>query len=1850
MTYIKHLATLTLALASTALAAGPAKPRVLVIVDTSKSMEGLTQADIVAGKGNIGTTVKQTNTSGPLGFGDYDPETNPLQDCGNKFCSAKKVVYNTLPNYAEDAVIGVTSYYQYLFRKDPIDFRRTTCSYDVLIPAGLPRQFSSSADLTGGAGSDIGATSPNRFPDNLAGRCRNLAASTGTLGTRYTVTKTAAVPGATNSCNVYSAVGIPRNFGATPPTGCTGSVAYTTLLPATTVLGGAPNPVGTASGFFEQSLGAGGTGPCNNITATTTTPAWAAGIIPGACTATGPCDFTSVAPAPLVRTSNRAWYGFFSASSPNPTFTGGGLTYDFGTRTNLQGPTPNVVTGTVDIPGTSTCSPSLNGFTGNLSTYGMTNINTQLQGNATLALGGRTNDFPTGGLGVCAPGWPCDVSFDGDNLLAVAPTNSTIFANTPPAGTGEVITAMASDSFNLRLTNGSSTCPAASAVTSAGGAPTGSTWSGPNPAGCTGAGRQSCSFTAGTNPAPGVASGCAPLVSYNGVTPTGTCSSNGRTYGVGPGGTINTGSTVPVSTIVTGDASSCPASLTLTSATQSGLSWTGYLGSPMALTLAGTAPQAQEEATSNDPNAIPAGYSGAPSVSNSGLRVGVGPEETVPPACAAAGSLVTYAPGFVGRSLGLDVTGNKCPGEKDCQRCFVQPLTFTWGRPRTQCNYTAPRTTVTVDQTITYCAYNRARFNLQFTPPAQRRCRYSVPARRVDFTIVADNVCRYTTTQRTVERTVFNYTYQYLTNGTEVASRWTRDVPNENFCGTSWSGAFAAACPETLNDCAGLGAGSLCKLSWGSPRGSVSTGALADNTTHRGNGRFRNKLGVAFVNQTECSETSSGLPAPDVLRTLATPLLPWPPSSTYTPGSTAGFCQSQGAPPTAPEFKLISDWYSPATANGTAASACPNFPSGSCNPAAWTFSSSNTPRKDQGFGGKGGDVSTQPTPSPIFVPIPDDGVYDPIAQSAAIKKAMSKCVQPNASSVTGTVWTPEGGICMPAFTDNAHPQWSLFPPGSEPSADVTPLYGSLRNAGKYLTDRLDSDPESECRDYYIVLATDGRENTPRGYTTSDLTTLLADYRNRALLSPSGKNTSIRTFVIGFGTGASEEADLDAMAAAGGTTSAYKADSLTALQSALNSVFSIITTGNFSRSKPTISTDGERIYTAQYERNSSTPEWKGKLFAYGLDPTTGDPEVKWEYSNKLDGQSDATRTLKVRLDPDDTGPLPPQTYDLVEGNTIVRNKLAAATDFAGAAAGEGLSSDQFADAVVRFIRNPGLPGTKERFLRPAVSIPGKERASRAGAIVRSGVIVVGKSPYAAEWAGAGTTSRARYQSYIDTVSATRPRRVLVGANDGMVHGLYEKDPATDCTTDEASPLCPNGKEAWGFMPEEVTRDLFRTKSGNQSFVNGLVSVADVCADGTGDARNCTTAQWKTIAIPTMRDGGRHVFALDVSTGSTPSFLWEFSHPMLGFTDSSPAVGRVEYGSGDRFVAIFGGGAKVGARGSLTGNEGQSAFVVDTSDGQLLTTGPKSSAYTKFFQGPNELDVPAEMAARPSIWRRPGTAYLHSAMLPASNGSLYVMRFEKKDTDRSNHTDVRDWAPDEFFDPTSNRNRFDPNGTAAKIRRVVETPNPNPLLPPTYTLVDDGALPIAPGPYMPPPIYNRPRVASLVDPRGDLPDYFVGTGDTLDPANPRWNTNFFYAVHDRNQQPKGANNDSQPLWVAKFIGNREQVVSEPALINGAVIVATYEPPAVGSTCGLQGDTLLYAFDPKSGELTPALTFPTGSAYTGQTSVIRRRGIGIPSDLITIGNNVYYTSSASPAPQKQPVRPSIASGDVRSFRRLR
>ncbi|KTT53445.1 hypothetical protein NS337_13555 [Pseudomonas oryzihabitans] len=179
-----------------------------------------------------------------------------------------------------------------------------------------------------------------------------------------------------------------------------------------------------------------------------------------------------------------------------------------------------------------------------------------------------------------------------------------------------------------------------------------------------------------------------------------------------------------------------------------------------------------------------------------------------------------------------------------------------------------------------------------------------------------------------------------------------------------------------------------------------------------------------------------------------------------------------------------------------------------------------------------------------------------------------------------------------------------------------------------------------------------------------------------------------------------------------------------------------------------------------------------------------------------------------------------------------------------------------------------------------SNPMRKRKSRLGDIVNSDPLYIGKPDYGynrlagSVWGSAGESYLTYRQS---TAYQARKALVVVGANDGMLHGF------------DAS-LADGGNELFAYVPRTLMGELYRLTDPSYShryYVDGSPTGGDAWINNS----------WKSLIVGTAGAGGNTVFALDASDPSNmaPSnVLWEFSSPDMRYPIQKPALVALENG--------------------------------------------------------------------------------------------------------------------------------------------------------------------------------------------------------------------------------------------------------------------------------------------------------------------------------------------------------------------
>ena len=242
---------------------------------------------------------------------------------------------------------------------------------------------------------------------------------------------------------------------------------------------------------------------------------------------------------------------------------------------------------------------------------------------------------------------------------------------------------------------------------------------------------------------------------------------------------------------------------------------------------------------------------------------------------------------------------------------------------------------------------------------------------------------------------------------------------------------------------------------------------------------------------------------------------------------------------------------------------------------------------------------------------------------------------------------------------------------------------------------------------------------------------------------------------------------------------------------------------------------------------------------------------------------------------------------------------------------------------------------------------RRRSSRLGAIVNSQVALSGSEDFGYEalvdTADPGSPSSVAglaYSAYLRG-KAKRARLVLVGANDGMLHGF---DAASGAEKFAYVPRSLLAEPMSAADPRSVLVRLADPAFAPRFYVDGSPAVGDAYWAGA----------WRTVVVGTTGVGGRGVFALDIGDPEAMSpgkLLWDIdgrADPNLGYTAGQAAIGRLRDGN---FYAIFGNGLR-------SANACPVLYLVRLSDGRVrrLATGGRALADT-CAGAPNGLGRPS-----------------------------------------------------------------------------------------------------------------------------------------------------------------------------------------------------------------------------------------------------------------------------------------------------
>jgi type IV pilus assembly protein PilY1 len=339
----------------------------------------------------------------------------------------------------------------------------------------------------------------------------------------------------------------------------------------------------------------------------------------------------------------------------------------------------------------------------------------------------------------------------------------------------------------------------------------------------------------------------------------------------------------------------------------------------------------------------------------------------------------------------------------------------------------------------------------------------------------------------------------------------------------------------------------------------------------------------------------------------------------------------------------------------------------------------------------------------------------------------------------------------------------------------------------------------------------------------------------------------------------------------------------------------------------ISLSNHAVYRVTFQ-----PGWAGTVTKIDIDPVTG-AEVSniWEAAAQLHNQ------LTILPPPDDKP-------WFTKRNIFTTDDTNTAVPFLWGS----LSSAQ-QDSLA-----PGLPAVGQAVLEYLRGNPTNEGVGLGQFRVRA------TATFGENFLGDIVDSQAVYvgppnQPYLDnndpgysTFAAsnkTRPARVYIGANEGMLHAF-----------DDA-----NGNEAWAYIPH----DLYRPDSTglgalayqdgalppfrHHYYVDSTPRIYDVNLGGG-------SSDWHTLLVGGLGKGGKSYYALDVTqpgnvtdeTTAAAQYLWTFTDADMGYSYGRPMLAKTR-AFGGAWLAVF-------AAGYNNPSGVGRIYFVDAKTGTLLKT--------------------------------------------------------------------------------------------------------------------------------------------------------------------------------------------------------------------------------------------------------------------------------------------------------------------------
>ena len=499
------------------------------------------------------------------------------------------------------------------------------------------------------------------------------------------------------------------------------------------------------------------------------------------------------------------------------------------------------------------------------------------------------------------------------------------------------------------------------------------------------------------------------------------------------------------------------------------------------------------------------------------------------------------------------------------------------------------------------------------------------------------------------------------------------------------------------------------------------------------------------------------------------------------------------------------------------------------------------------------------------------------------------------------------------------------------NAGLTPLEGTVLTAQSYFSGTLSDTaqggplaaPPQSCGKNFLVLLTDGLPSVTRSGTPSaDVAATLAAVSTATTNLYAQTRTA--TYVVGFALPYGvNPAQLDTIAQAGRTGSAYNAADQTTLTQTLGAVFADIIAQSGAAATVSLNSAAVSAASRVYQARFNSADWSGQLLSVALNADGTPGATQWDAGRLIANQPAGTRTV-LTYKPSTRAGIAFRWPAAASSPTAAELDAAQVTALNTSASGtvDNLGAQRL-DWVRGSSANEGS-GSNGLRVRPT---------SKLGDIVGSAPVYV-----AAPAAGYADAAYAAFRS----ARAARAPMVYVGANDGMLHGF-------DATT---------GQERLAYVPSAVYANLPALASRGYSH-RFFVDAPPVSADAN------LAGAWRTVLASGLGAGGRGIFVLDVTdpaafseSNAATLVRFEFGAAQdgdVGFVMHRPALVRLNSG---KWAAVFGNGYN----GTATGQA--ALFVVDLETGALvrkIATGAGSVTTPNALTGVSVVDQDGNQTA-------------------------------------------------------------------------------------------------------------------------------------------------------------------------------------------------------------------------------------------------------------------------------------------------